>query len=124
MKLEMKQKYKEHSSDAVVDRSALSPSARTTRSPLSVEARRAVRARSPAFTVLSGLSTSSVSSARSPTARAFPSVSTPPRSSSPSSTSTRTVSRSWSASERAVRLPRPSLLRGFCPGFKFMLQWR
>lgn len=104
-------------------RSAPSPSARTTRSPSSGAPTRAVRARSPACTVSSGLCTSSVLFARSPTARAFPSALPPPRLSSPSSGWTRTVSRFWSALLRDVR--RPSLRKGFFRiGSVFLLQIR
>lgn len=83
-------------------RSARSPSARTMRSPLSVAPTRAARARSHLSTVSSGSSTSTASPARSPTASPSPSALPLPRSSSPPSSSTRTVRRSLLASPRAV----------------------
>ena len=84
-------------------RSVPSQSARTTRSSLPVASTRAVRARSLPYTVLSTSSTSSVSSRRSPLAHPCLSASTHPRSSSPSSSSTRTVRTSSNASSWVAR---------------------
>lgn len=81
--------------------------ARMTRSPLCGEPTRVVRERSHPFTALSMSSTSSESAVRSPTASPSQLASIHPRSSSPSSSSIRTVrasSREWARDA----LPEPS----------------
>lgn len=92
-------------------RSAPFPSARMTRSLSSAEPTRVARARSHPYTVSSTSCTLSASPAKSPTASPFPSELRLPRSRSPSSSLTRTVRTSSSASLQAVSPTRRSAPR-------------